>query len=479
MKQVAIVGGGPGGLFTARLLAESCGDLCRTTIFEGQDRLGGKIITRQFQSEPARYEAGLAEFYDYSHFSEDPVRNLVEELGLSTVPLRGPTVILGDKVLTTDGDIRRKLGAAAADALDDFHERCEAQYTADDYYETYWRADNIHPLAGKTFAQELDEIPNELARRYAAVAAHTDVAVPPHGTNALNGVKNVLMDNDKYMKLYAIEGGNAKLIDRLAETTTATIELNALVTKIAKTSNGRYRLTVRRGADITTADFDYVVLALPNYWLQAIEFDGATLRRAMDRHLAHYDHPAHYLRVSALFREPFWRSIVKGSYWMQDSFGGACLYDEGSRTGDGHSVLGWLIAGSDALAMANLADEVIIRRVIDSLPPRMAHGREMLIEAHVQRWVGTVNALPGGLPVEEVRVRHQPEPTEHAALLTVGDYLFDSTVNAVYDSARFRHRHHHDRPPADALRDPRRRARSLGGKRRRAGRRLPRRVRVR
>ena len=51
----------------------------------------------------------------------------------------------------------------------------------------------------------------------------------------------------------------------------------------------------------------------------------------MDAHLAHYDRPAHYLRVTALFREPFWRKRVKGSYFMQDVFGGTCLYDEGTR----------------------------------------------------------------------------------------------------------------------------------------------------
>src|SRR5688500_12798073 len=117
MKHVAIVGGGPGGLFTARLLADTCGDLCDTTIFEASDRLGGKIITRSFKTAPVFYEAGTAELYDYSRFGEDPVRDLVNKLGLKTVPLRGRTVILGDHILNTDRDIRRKLGDTTAAAI--------------------------------------------------------------------------------------------------------------------------------------------------------------------------------------------------------------------------------------------------------------------------------------------------------------------------------------------------------------------------
>ena len=33
--------------------------------------------------------------------------------------------------------------------------------------------------------------------------------------------------------------------------------------------------------------------------------------------------------------------------------------------------------------------------------------------------------------------RHIPEPVEHPNLFTVGDYLFDSTLNGVLDSADY------------------------------------------
>ncbi|MDH7798378.1 MULTISPECIES: FAD-dependent oxidoreductase [unclassified Beijerinckia] len=438
MKRVAIVGGGPGGLFTAQILADKCGDLCQATIFEASDRLGGKLVTRTFKSAPmVLYEAGVAELYDYSQFGSDPVRELAERLGLLTVPMSGDTVILGDKILNTDGDIRRKLGPETLTAIDDFHDMCEREISAENYYESYWRDDNKHPWSTKTFGDILDTIPDETARRYIATAVHTDVAVSPHLTNAMNGAKNVLMDHDEYLRLYSIVGGNERLVQRLAETTAAEVVKNAPVSRVAKEGE-RYRLWYRHSGKTTHRDFDYVVFALPNYWLQNIDFDGRKLRTALDAHLAHYDHPAHYLRVSCLFKEPFWRSKVKGSYFMQDVFGGACLYDEASRhPGKKYGSLGWLIAGTAALAMTNLSDQQIIDRVIDSLPKPLAEGRDLLLEGYVQRWVGTVNALPGGNPAHDLLQRHRPEPSEHPGLLTVGDYIFDSTVNATYDSADF------------------------------------------
>src|ERR1700733_6262353 len=62
--RVAIVGGGPGGLFTAWHLAAKAGPACRITIYEASNRLGGKIVTGNFAGI-GLYEAGVAEIYDY------------------------------------------------------------------------------------------------------------------------------------------------------------------------------------------------------------------------------------------------------------------------------------------------------------------------------------------------------------------------------------------------------------------------------
>jgi hypothetical protein len=61
----------------------------------------------------------------------------------------------------------------------------------------------------------------------------------------------------------------------------------------------------------------------------------------------------------------------------------------------------------------------------------------MAIEGRVHRWLGAVNAIPGGpvpLPLDQ---RHQPAPQTSPNLWVVGDYLFDSTLNGLFDSADY------------------------------------------
>ena len=93
MIKVAILGGGPGGLFTAHLLEQKFPDSCETTLFEASGRTGGKIVTRRFDTAPVIYEAGAAEFYNYAHVGPDPLLELVGRLGLKTVPMSSRTTL--------------------------------------------------------------------------------------------------------------------------------------------------------------------------------------------------------------------------------------------------------------------------------------------------------------------------------------------------------------------------------------------------
>ena len=179
-----------------------------------------------------------------------------------------------------------------------------------------------------------------------------------------------------------------------------------------------------------------MVVALPNCWIPSIEWGGELLKNAMFRHHMFYDYPAHYLRVSALFETAFWRDQIRESYFMLDAFSGCCVYDEGSRNSTGgFGVLSWLLAGEPALSMSNQDDSRLIGTVLESLPKSLRHGRSQLIEGRVHRWVGTVDGLPGGFPARDPEPCHQPEPDQHPQLFVVGDYMFDSTINGVLDSA--------------------------------------------
>jgi len=90
MTRVAIVGGGPGGLFTNYLLDRFCDGLFTATLFEASDRLGGKIITDRFEKGNSLFERGVAEYYDYSHFGPDPLKRIITEvMELDVVPMDG------------------------------------------------------------------------------------------------------------------------------------------------------------------------------------------------------------------------------------------------------------------------------------------------------------------------------------------------------------------------------------------------------
>jgi monoamine oxidase len=422
--RVAIIGGGPSGLMTANLLQQYRPE-AQVTLFEASNRLGGKLITTKFNALPAAYEAGTAELYDYSMTGEDPLRELVRELGLTTRPLHSKTVVIRGNLLQSDTDIRYRLGQPALDALEAFRCRARSLISAEDYYESDWKLHNKSPLARQTFQELLASVPNEQAREYIRVSAHSDLATEPHQTNAIYGLHNFLMNEPSYMSLYTIEGGLEQLTQRLAARLDAQVRLSHRVTSVEKTAQRTYR--------VDSEVFDSVIVALPNNWIPEIEWRGAELSAAMHAHHAYYDYPAHYLRITMLFHSPFWRNQIDESYFMLDDFGGCCVYDQSPSSGPG--VLGWLLAGEAAMNWSNFDDQTIIARVLESLPESLGYRPGMLIEGQVHRWIASVNGLPAGNPQKDPVARHVPEPSENPRLLVVGDYLFDSTLNGALDSA--------------------------------------------
>lgn len=437
MVELAIVGGGPGGLMAAWYLRKKLGGLCKVTIFEGSDRVGGKIVTRTFDSAPAMYEAGVAEIYDYSMTGPDPLRELIQHFGFQTIPMDAEQVVIDGQLLNDVPGMRRRYGPKTAAAIEAFRKRCTEVMSPVEYYEGVGAHDNEHPWAWTTQEALLDtEVDDPVAKRFFKVMARSDIATEPHLTNGLNALKNFLMDVDGYIALYSIQNGNEKLIEGLMSEIDATVELNHRVLKVGKNEQGRYRLDMLNGKGPESRDFDIVLMCLPHNWLATLQWGGEKLRQAMVKHVAYFDRPAHYLRVAVLFDEPFWGDKVPGSWFMSETFGGCCVYVEGSRHDVGkYGVLNWLIPGADALAFANVPDEDLIDLALKSLPADLGNARDHFMEGKVHRWLSSVNAIPGGLPVRDVLTNHRPEPKEHPEFVLVGDYLFDSTLNGLLDSA--------------------------------------------
>lgn len=436
--RIGIVGGGPGGLMTAYELQKRSPAHCSVTLYEAAGRLGGKIVSPRFASADVRYEAGAAELYDYSALGEDPLRELIAKLGLNVFSMSGASTVMDGNVLQDADDLGRAYGPAARQSLMDFDAHAKAWMSPNEYYDSDWSdADVNGPMTGRTLYDEFADVTHPDARRYLQIMIHSDLATEPHRTSAGYGLQNYLMNDDRYMRLYSIEGGMERLTQQLAALVHADIHLNETVTRVQRSPDGTVRVHSLRNGVQTCEDFDYLVIALPYGALSSIEWAGDHLANAMHCHIAHFDHPGHYLRISMLFQEQFWGHVFRDSYFMLDAFGGCCLYDESSRNGSKtHGVLGWLLAGDDAMRAANHTDDELSAIALDSLPAFLQQGRELALETRVHRWIGSVSGLPGGNSVLPIQTRHVPDDTM-PNLMLVGDYLFDSTLNGVLDSATY------------------------------------------
>lgn len=441
-SRIAIVGGGPGGLMTAYLLRKLANRPLELTLFESSDRVGGKVLTPRFSRVPAMYEAGAAEFYDYTPVDEDPLKDMVRELGLSTVAMGGNSVVLSGKQYSTLEDLGEQFGGRVRRGWIEFHERAWGRMSPREFYESdnseaSLTAGERSAVEGR-FDTEATQLEQAELRSFLETLIHSDLATEWTQTSVSYGLQNYLMNHPAYMQLYSIDGGNEQLVERLRERTAMDVRTGLHVLSVEKVSQESETLKLRtEGADgITEHHFDYVVLCLPIIPLSKLEFRGERLAGAMRGHLARYDHPAHYLRVTMLFSRPFWKSWLRESYCMLDAFGGCCLYDETSRQAEAsYGILGWLFGGEAAIALSALTDEQLTERALGTLPETSHEATENLLEVRVHRWIGAVSALPGGEKPTRLDMRHQPEPTEHSSLFVVGDYLFDSTLNGVLDSA--------------------------------------------
>jgi len=437
---IGIIGGGPGGLFTAYRLEQLCSTPLNVSIFESSDRLGGKLLTEQFSANGIQYEAGAAEFYDYSLIDEDPLRELIEQFGLQTQSMGGTSIVQENTVLGTLEDAHDSLGEVALREFLRFNDRAKSEVSPRQFYDgtstSHINARNTI-LQEERFSASLGHLPNK-TRKYIQQHIHSDLAAEPAQTSHRYGLDNYLMNDPAYMQLYSITGGNDLLVHALSRRLSAHIRLNTKITTVKKIGQHRLELSWKADDSHQSEEFDAVVVALPIEPLKKLVFLDGSLDFVMQNHIAHHDHPADYLRITILFEKPFWKSWLHDSYCMLDAFDGCCLYDESSRIPEAqHGSLGWLLGGTAAQKMAEYSDEELISAAINSLPSHRDEAKKLFCEAKIHRWLGAVSAQPGGFQQRGTDAKHCPDVRTCPHLLVVGDYLFDSTLNGVLDSADY------------------------------------------
>ena len=225
---IGIIGGGPGGLFTAYRLEQLCSTPLRISIFESSNRLGGKLLTEQFTAKGIQYEAGAAEFYDYSSIDEDPLRELIEHFGLQTQPMGGTSIVQENKVLGTIEDVHDSLGESALHEFLQFNNRAKSEVSPRQFYDG---TSTSHINAWGTSLQEdrfntsLDRLSNK-TKKYIQQHIHSDLAAEPAQTSHRYGLDNYLMNDPAYMQLYSITGGNDLLVHALACRPSPDVRLN-------------------------------------------------------------------------------------------------------------------------------------------------------------------------------------------------------------------------------------------------------------
>ena len=125
---------------------------------------------------------------------------------------------------------------------------------------------------------------------------------------------------------------------------------------------------------------------------------------------------------------------------MLDAFDGCCLYDESSRipeANDMESSAGY----SEALLQKKWLGTVT--RNLHLQQSTLFHFRTMRQENFFfvkPKYIAgsvQVSAQPGGFQQLRTDAKHCPDSDTCPHLLVVGDYLFDSTLNGVLDSAEY------------------------------------------
>src|SRR5579872_154405 len=274
MIKVAIVGAGPGGLMTARLLEQKCGSACSTTVFEASHRIGGKLHTRKFSKADAAYESGVAECYGYVS-GDDPLRSLVADLGLETIPTSGSTVVMDGHIIRDDDDLARVGGAATRAAVESFRAVSAQALSIDEWCGRSPAESPADPAAAMTGTDLLELVDDDFARRYLALLAHSDLAAEPHQTSARYALRKMVMGLPGYGSVYALRGGMEELPQRLAQQLTRTrLELNARIVRLGRHPDGGYSLSVRRKCELAVERADVVILAVPHGALYAIDGEG-------------------------------------------------------------------------------------------------------------------------------------------------------------------------------------------------------------
>ncbi len=278
---IGIVGGGIAGLNCALTLADAGVD---STVYEASDRVGG----RMFSNRTGYWNAGQVtewggELIDTAH---ETVQALAGRYGLELDDLLDAQPKRSDDVYFING---RYYPKAQADA--DFAEIFDAVVADSDAAPFPTLFDSFTPEARELDRMTVyDYIESRVPGGHASplgevldLAYAIEYGADTTDQSALNILYLLAFQPDEErLALYGesdekfhIRGGNQQLPEAIARDLGDRVTRGERLVKIARISDGRYRLTFERGGSTREVTHDFVVLALPFAVLAEIDFSQA------------------------------------------------------------------------------------------------------------------------------------------------------------------------------------------------------------
>jgi monoamine oxidase len=271
-SDVIIVGAGISGLTCAYRLQQNG---VQARVIEASNRIGGRMFSLRNHFPDGQLTELGGEFFDSDHRA---ILGLAGELGVPIIDLawvngtQGNAYWFGGKLIPTDTHLIDAFRPVAARIL---------EQTADgEACEVNWKN---HPPEGvaldkKSISQWLQE--NKIGSPIADILkiAYTgEYGLDPEEQSTINlvcwigtepGAFSLLGESDE--RFHAVEG-NDTIPQRLAQRLDHEVELGTQLVRLGRASDGRYELTVQRGASTEVLKTDAVVVSLPFSVLRKVE----------------------------------------------------------------------------------------------------------------------------------------------------------------------------------------------------------------
>jgi prenylcysteine oxidase/farnesylcysteine lyase len=285
--KVAIIGSGIGGCSTAHFLKELITGSIDITIFESNNRIGGRLLFRKIK--PVVVELGGTFF----HSMNLNMLDFVEKFSLDTEEFILPIIGVwnGSKFVYKSSSstlvtnlklfLRYRLGAIKLLNLLKRAKREVLQVYANNRFDKHYKT--CEELFGSPFILDCTKKTLEEVLKENGVSTSLIREIVEPGTryiyhqniniDGFAGIATIIASDGS--PIYKIKNGNVQLNEALIKTANANVKLNQGIKKITRTDNETYILTTQKGdseeyhavfiaAPLEQADIEFENLAMPD-----------------------------------------------------------------------------------------------------------------------------------------------------------------------------------------------------------------------